>query len=84
MQPERRTIVAAAAALYLTACQGACPGPMQPPPPGAIVCGADSDCPGYVTGSQHCGYEGVDRPFICLDGPPDNDPLALPRRDGGR
>jgi hypothetical protein len=52
---------------------------MQPPRPDAVRCAADTDCPE----TMHCGYEGVDRPFICLDGAPD-DPLGARKPDAGR
>jgi len=55
---------------------------LLPAPPGAIRCSADPDCPGYPD-TQHCGYAGVDRPLVCLDGPPDDvDPYGAKRARG--
>jgi hypothetical protein len=67
------------AILVIASSLTACPGPISPAPPGADRCASDVDCPE----TMHCGYEGVDRPFICLDGAPD-DPLMARPTDAGR
>jgi hypothetical protein len=35
------------------------------PPPSSKVCSTDVEC----TDNQHCGYQCVDKPYVCIAGP---------------